>query len=59
MSSTMTMTKIKLKLVHRPRRVTWTEQTVDNEGMGRRSSKICCIYCSKGKDKSKNRYERS
>ena len=52
------MTKLKLKLVHKPRQVTWTKETVNNEGMGRRKSKICCIYCSKGKDKSKNRYER-
>lgn len=22
----------------------WTDETVDNEGMGRKKSKICCIY---------------
>jgi len=26
------------------RRVTWTEETVDNEHMGKKSSKVCCIY---------------
>ncbi|GAC96471.1 hypothetical protein PHSY_004051 [Pseudozyma hubeiensis SY62] len=26
------------------RRVVWTDETVDNEGMGRKKSKICCIY---------------
>ncbi|KAF7311642.1 Type 1 phosphatase regulator ypi1 [Mycena kentingensis (nom. inval.)] len=25
-------------------RVVWTDDTVDNEGCGRKSSKICCIY---------------
>ncbi|AHL28927.1 protein phosphatase [Encephalitozoon hellem] len=59
MSSTITMTKMKLKLVQKePKRVTWTKDTVDNEGMGKKKSKICCIYCSKGKDKDKNKYER-
>jgi len=26
------------------RRVTWSEDVVDNEGLGRKSSKVCCIY---------------
>ncbi|MCO5555659.1 hypothetical protein L7F22_009204 [Adiantum nelumboides] len=26
------------------RRVVWSEETVDNEGMGKKKSKICCIY---------------
>ncbi|WPH01888.1 Hypothetical protein R9X50_00474200 [Acrodontium crateriforme] len=25
-------------------RVRWAEEVVDNEGMGRKSSKVCCIY---------------
>merc|ERR1739841_237500 len=25
-------------------RVQWDEQVVDNEGMGKKKSKICCIY---------------
>lgn len=29
------------------RRVTWTEETVDNEHMGKKSSKVCCIYKKK------------
>lgn len=59
MSNTVTITKhVKLRLVNRPRRVTWTEETIDNEHMGRRKSKICCIYCSKDKDRKKNKYER-
>ncbi|TFK99356.1 phosphatase inhibitor-domain-containing protein [Pterulicium gracile] len=27
-----------------PRRVVWDDDVVDNEGCGRKSSKICCIY---------------
>ncbi|KAJ5935859.1 Type 1 phosphatases regulator ypi1 [Penicillium verhagenii] len=26
------------------RRIRWSEDVVDNEGMGRKSSKVCCIY---------------
>lgn len=26
------------------RRVAWTDNTIDNEKLGRKSSKICCIY---------------
>ena len=26
------------------RRIQWTEDTVDNEGMGKKKSKVCCIY---------------
>ncbi|KAI9796877.1 MAG: hypothetical protein M1833_005926 [Piccolia ochrophora] len=26
------------------RRVTWAEDVVDNEGMGKKKSKVCCIY---------------
>lgn len=26
------------------RRITWAEDVVDNEGLGRKSSKVCCIY---------------
>ncbi|KDN47365.1 hypothetical protein K437DRAFT_246103 [Tilletiaria anomala UBC 951] len=26
------------------RRVVWTEGTIDNEGMGKKKSKLCCIY---------------
>ncbi|KAI3617792.1 hypothetical protein CBS9595_003701 [Malassezia furfur] len=29
---------------HSDRRVVWTEDTIDNEGMGKKKSKICCIY---------------
>ena len=32
-------------LVLKPRRgVKWSEETVDNEGLGRKSSKRCCIF---------------
>ncbi|KAK4610601.1 Type 1 phosphatases regulator [Fulvia fulva] len=27
-----------------PRRVVWAEDVIDNEGMGKKSSKVCCIY---------------
>lgn len=26
------------------RRIQWAEDVVDNEGMGKKSSKVCCIY---------------
>lgn len=26
------------------RRIQWAEGTVDNEGLGRKKSKVCCIY---------------
>ncbi|KAH9064229.1 phosphatase inhibitor-domain-containing protein [Lactarius vividus] len=29
---------------HNRRRVAWSEDVVDNEGLGRKKSKICCIY---------------
>ena len=36
---------LRLRGHHRDeRRVAWTENTVDNEKLGRKSSKICCIY---------------
>ncbi|WOO81188.1 Type 1 phosphatases regulator YPI1 [Vanrija pseudolonga] len=28
----------------RRQRVVWSSETVDNEGMGKKKSKICCIY---------------
>ncbi|KAK1924332.1 phosphatase inhibitor-domain-containing protein [Papiliotrema laurentii] len=28
----------------RRQRVMWSEGTIDNEGMGKKKSKICCIY---------------
>ena len=55
-----------------PKKVTWTEDTVDNEHMGKKKSNICCIYhrpklspddpdtssCSSCDEKGKNAYER-
>ena len=55
-----------------PKKVTWTEDTVNNEGMGKKKSKICCIYhrpklspddpdtssCDSCDEKGKNAYER-
>ena len=55
-----------------PKRVTWSEDTVDNEGMGKKKSNICCIYhrpklspddpdtssCDSCDEKGKNAYER-
>ncbi|EXJ54667.1 hypothetical protein A1O7_10008 [Cladophialophora yegresii CBS 114405] len=29
---------------HPRRRIQWAEDVVDNEGLGRKSSKVCCIY---------------
>ena len=55
-----------------PKRVTWSEDTVDNENMGKKKSNICCIYhrpklspddpdtssCDSCDEKGKNAYER-
>ncbi|PWY64713.1 type 1 phosphatases regulator ypi1 [Aspergillus heteromorphus CBS 117.55] len=27
-----------------PQRIRWSEDVIDNEGLGRKSSKVCCIY---------------
>ncbi|KHN70585.1 protein phosphatase inhibitor [Ordospora colligata] len=59
MTNAVTVTKIKLKLVRRDRRVSWADDVVDNEGLGKMKSNVCCIFCSKNKDKHKNKYERS
>ena len=34
------------------RRVTWTEDTIDNEGMGKLKSNLCCIYHRPGDSSS-------
>ena len=55
-----------------PKKVKWSEDTVDNEGKGKKKSKICCIYhkpklspddpdtssCDSCDEKGKNAYER-
>ena len=38
-----TQPQLTLYLRERPG-VTWSEDTIDNEGLGRRSSKRCCIF---------------
>jgi protein phosphatase 1 regulatory subunit 11 len=61
MSNTRTTTvtkRLKLRLVRERRRVTWAEGTIDNEHLGRKKSKICCIYCSKNRNRNINKYER-
>ena len=38
---------LRLRGAHDPsarRRIQWAEDVVDNEGLGRKSSKVCCIY---------------
>lgn len=59
MSVTVTQTLVKLKL-RRRKKVTWSEDTVDNEHMNKKSSKVCCIHNSKAGTgcKHKNKYER-
>lgn len=54
---TQTIQKVKLK---RKKEVTWTEETVDNENLGKKSSKTCCIFHSKDNcgHNHKNKYER-
>lgn len=39
-----TSATIRLKKKKTQRKVVWKENTVDNEGLGRKSSKCCCIY---------------
>ena len=36
--------KIKLQKRDSKKSVNWTEETVDNENLGRKKSKCCCIY---------------
>ena len=36
--------KLKLKKPKTEKKVVWTEGTVDNEGLGRKKSKCCCVY---------------
>lgn len=38
-TETLVMMELKQKM-----NVQWTEDTVDNEGLNKRKSKICCIY---------------
>lgn len=54
---TQTIQKIKLK---RRKKVTWTQDTIDNEHMNKKSSKICCIFHSKNEPecRKKNKFER-
>ena len=68
-------TKLKFKelKLKEDKKVHWSEDTVNNEGMGKKKSKICCIYhrprlnpddpssdesCSSCDEKGKNAYER-
>ena len=55
-----------------PKKVKWSEDTIDNEHMGKKKSNICCIYhrpklspddpdtssCDSCDEKGKNAYER-
>ncbi|KAK1674443.1 phosphatase inhibitor-domain-containing protein [Colletotrichum godetiae] len=52
---TGTQAILRLRGAHAPSRqsVRWAEDVVDNEGLGRKSSKVCCIYHRpKGVDES-------
>ncbi|EQB53708.1 hypothetical protein CGLO_06541 [Colletotrichum gloeosporioides Cg-14] len=54
-SRTGTQAILRLRGAHAPSRpsVRWAEDVVDNEGLGRKSSKVCCIYHRpKGVDES-------
>uniref|UniRef100_A0A6G1SAL6 E3 ubiquitin-protein ligase PPP1R11 n=1 Tax=Aceria tosichella TaxID=561515 RepID=A0A6G1SAL6_9ACAR len=33
-----------VRLKKKQKKVAWNQDTVDNEGLGRKSSKCCCIY---------------
>ena len=67
------LTNVKLTLQPPKKNVTWTEDTIDNEHLNKRKSKICCIFhrprlnhddpssdesCSSCDEKGKNAYER-
>jgi protein phosphatase 1 regulatory subunit 11 len=41
--STTTQPQLRLYLRERPG-ITWSEDTIDTEGLGRKSSKRCCIF---------------
>ncbi|KAK0205086.1 phosphatase inhibitor-domain-containing protein [Desarmillaria ectypa] len=43
-SSTPAVGSLRLRGARRKPRVAWSEDVVDNEGCGRKKSKICCIY---------------
>jgi protein phosphatase 1 regulatory subunit 11 len=61
MTLTQTKTKVKklvLKLVNRKKKVSFTSDTVDNEHLQKKKSKICCIFHSKNECKDKNKFER-
>jgi len=36
--------RLKLKKGGEKKKIQWTEDTVDNEGLGKKKSKICCQY---------------
>lgn len=36
--------KLKLKKTDKGKKIKWTEDTVDNEGLGKKKSKCCCQY---------------
>ncbi|KAK0236231.1 phosphatase inhibitor-domain-containing protein [Armillaria nabsnona] len=43
-SSVPTVGSLRLRGARRKPRVAWSEDVVDNEGCGKKKSKICCIY---------------
>jgi protein phosphatase 1 regulatory subunit 11 len=42
-TNTLRLTANQVQSIQR-RRVSWSTETVDNEGMGKKKSKCCCIY---------------
>jgi len=36
--------KLKLQKKKQTKKIQWTEDTVDNEGLGKKKSKVCCQY---------------
>jgi len=46
-----TTLKLKLQSKKKPKKkIQWTEDTVDNEGLGKKKSKCCCQYTKPRKD---------
>ena len=55
---TQTVQEVKVK---KEKRVSWTEDTIDNEHMNKKSSKVCCIFYKEGGNNcrhNKNKYDR-
>lgn len=59
-TKTETTKTLVLKLIKsKVRKVTFSKETIDNEHLNKKKSKICCIFHSKNENKDRNKYERN